>query len=159
MCPSGHGFNSHTFRMDNDYDHSSTLMWPVPEIDTGAHVTVLYCGEDLKLKLPPWTYLKMLRGLAEAPGAVAVTGTEVFGEGDNRVWVATLDDTELGPLRADIKRFCYDILGFQDASSYPDYRPHVTLGPWTEGSEAPEVPESFDLGALEFWIGNDHHTL
>jgi 2'-5' RNA ligase len=92
---------------------------------------------------------------ADAPGEVQVTGVEQFGSGeDDAVWVATLDDSELGELQSSIKAAA-DRFGFKDASSFPDYRPHVTLGKKT-GEEPPEAPTSVTLGPLEAWWGNDH---
>lgn len=138
-------------------------MWPVttPTGTEGVgaadpHVTVLYLGDRENLHVKPMYVFLALQDLINSPGEIAVTGTEIFGEDEDRVWVATLDDSEIGRLRMQIKELLLEDLGIKDASSYPVYRPHVTLAPYVEGSEPPAVPETFMLGDLEVWMGDEH---
>lgn len=141
----------------SEYDDSAALMWPAifPGSDKieVPHVTVLYLGDKGEVPVSAMAALLVNIDNLAAPGTVATTGLEVFGEDDDRVWVATLDDSVLGPLRARIKERSarYGIL---DASSYPDYRPHVTLVPYS--SEKPKLPRSVTLGPLEMWWGDEH---
>lgn len=144
----------------SEYSSSAGLMWPATfpgseKID-GAHVTVVYLGEVSDIRATPNLLLLALDGLHETVGDVSVVGTEVFGGGEHdKVWVALLDDKGIGPWREDIKSQL-EACGIKDASSFPDYKPHVTLGPYTEGSKAPKVPETVHLGRLEVWWGDKH---
>lgn len=147
----------------SEFSTSACLMWPVttPTGTEGVggadpHVTVLYLGDSENLHVKPMYVFLALQDLVNSPGEITVAGTEIFGDDDDQVWVAVLDDSELGRIQSQIKGILLEDLGIKDESSYPIYRPHVTLAPYVEGSEPPIVPESFALGDLEVWIGDEH---
>lgn len=138
---------------------NACLMWPAmfpgsEEIDD-PHTTVLFLGELDTVPVPGAAALLVNVDNLAAPGTVQVTGLEVFGPKDDQVWVATLDDTVLGPLRKRIKEQS-EKYGIMDASSFPDYRPHVTLAPYSK--TAPKVPDVVTLGPLEMWWGDEHFS-
>lgn len=135
-------------------------MWPATfpgsENVDDPHCTVVYLG---KVKVQPHSALALLlvsNDYLEAPADVAVTGVEIFGGGeDDKVWVATLDDSKLGPLRAKIKA-AIERYSFKDGSSFPDYKPHVTISKYEGDDSRPEAPKSVSLGQLEAWWGGEH---
>lgn len=141
----------------SENDESAALMWPAifpgsDKIDI-PHVTVLYLGYKNQVPVSASAALLVNIDHLEAPGTIATTGLEAFGSDDDKVWVATLDDSVLGPLREQIKARSARY-GIMDASSYPDYRPHVTLAPY--GKDKPALPRSVTLGPLEMWWGDEH---
>lgn len=146
--------------MNDEIDNSKCLMWPAsfPGSDAieDAHCTVLYMGDDVDLELDPTLVLSALYPYLDAPGVVEVTGVEIFGE-DEKVWVATLATNRLDPLRSDIKEVVHSQLNVSDASSFPTYRPHVTLGPVTDEDNPPAAPTEVTLGSLELWLGYEHY--
>lgn len=144
----------------NQFTSSAGLMWPATfpgsENVDDPHCTVVYLGKVTEQPHTPLALLLVSNDYLEAPGDVRVTGVEIFGEGeDDRVWVATLDDTRLGPLRAKIKA-AIERYNFKDGSSFPDYRPHVTLSKYEGDDSRPEAPQRVSLGQLEAWWGGDH---
>ena len=140
----------------NENTSSAGLMWPAwfPGSDNvdDPHCTVLYLGEKSSLPLGPGALLLVANDYIDPPGDVAVIGLDIFG--DNEVWVATLDPTSLSPLRAEIKE-AVEQFGFMDASSFPDYKPHVTLARYEGEESRPTAPTSVYLGDLEIWWGDD----
>lgn len=141
----------------SEHSQSASLMWPATfpgsENVDQPHVTVLYGGDKSEIELKPLAALLYLKDLITAPGEVPVTGVEAFGDEDDKVWVAVLDPVSLVAVRETIKAKL-EGFGLKDASDFPEYRPHVTLGPHSE--EQPEAPESVTLGPLEAWWGDDH---
>lgn len=140
-----------------EISQSACLMWPATfpgsEKIKDPHTTVLYLGELDNVPTSGSAALLVNSDYLKAPGEVRVTGLEVFGPDDDQVWVATLDDSVLGPLQAKIKEQSARY-GIMDASSFPDYRPHVTLGP--KSSAKPTPPKTVHLGPLEMWWGEEH---
>ena len=150
----------------SDYTSSAGLMWPATfpgsENVDDPHCTVVYLGD---VKAPPLdnplALLLVTNDYLAAPGEVAVTGIEKFptggsgGDAGGAVWVARLDDSTLGPLRAEIKAAA-EHWAFKDASSFPDFKPHVTLGKYNGEDSRPEAPKSVNLGELEAWWGAEH---
>lgn len=136
---------------------SACLMWPATfpgsEKVQQPHTTVLYLGELSNVPLSGTAALLVNTDYLQAPGEVKVTGLEVFGPEDDQVWVARLDDTVIGPLREKIKKQSARY-GIMDASSYPDYKPHVTLG--SKSGPKPAAPKTVHLGPLEMWWGDEH---
>ena len=145
----------------NEYTSSAGLMWPATfpgsENVDDPHCTVLFLGDVAAQPLAnPLALLLVVNDYLTAPDDIAVTGLEVFGGGEHsKVWVATLDPASLAPLQAGIKAEAVR-WGFKDASSFPDYKPHVTLGRYYGEDTRPKAPKSVTLGELEAWWGNEH---
>ena len=144
----------------NEFTSSAGLMWPATfpgsENVEDPHCTVVYLGDVKEQPHGALALLLVTNDHLDAPGEVKVTGLEIFGHDENsKVWVATLDDTKLGPLRAKIKA-AIERYGFKDGSSFPDYQPHVTLTKYSGENSRPEAPKSVVLGPLEAWWGNEH---
>lgn len=139
----------------SDYPNSVTLMWPVNGSNE-LHVTVEYLGEKENVKVRPVWIITAIEDYISAPGEVLTLGTEIFGEGEDRVWVALVDDSDLAPLQASVVQTLQEEFGIENASSYPQYRPHVTVAKYVEGSEPPEIPDVYTLGEMELWSGDSH---
>ena len=112
----------------NQYSTTGCIVWPVMNTNVpAAHVTIVYLGEVSPVNNG---LEKAVRALTEvdldAPGAVEITGYEVFGR-DELVDVATLDPTPLLPAFESIEAALIRN-GLHNASSFPEYRPHFTLG-------------------------------
>jgi 2'-5' RNA ligase len=119
----------------NDYSTTGCIVWPVRELNVpDAHVTVVYLGEISYTDNGLERAVRALKQVeSKTPGTVAITGYEVFGQ-DSLVDVATLDDTYLLPMFEEIEGALLRN-GLRNGSSFPGYRPHVTLGP--ANSDAP----------------------
>lgn len=144
----------------SDYPDSATIMWPA-EIDSVdvPHTTIMYLGEIQDLDVSPEEIINVLKNLnLDAPGDVPVQGVEIFGE-ENKVFVAILETEKLSLMREYIKAAVQVHLPLQDASSYPDYRPHVTVGSVDNYTGPKEIPASIPLGDIELWWGDDHFTI
>lgn len=133
------------------------------DIEGGAHVTLAYLGDTA---LPEDLLLEIKSIVAEVASEVPESfrsdtlGFEEFGE-DGEAVVITLDPEEQNPL-VDIRE---RILGefsekltqvFLAAETWPDYRPHLTLGYKNEGYELPsdaKLPEFLEFYALAVWNG------
>lgn len=145
-----------------EYDTTATLVWPaiydaveLPD----PHVTILYMGEFADLNTAPEELQKVLRQFAIAPGEVPISNLSIFGD-ENKVVVAELALPEdFRTLREMIKEETIRA-GGRDASSYPDYKPHVTLRKAVEGETLPGAVEgTVTLLAPQLWWGEDYLDL
>lgn len=139
-----------------EYAETAVLVWPVvlPEVNV-AHTTVLYLGEVADIDAPKERILEVLASLPlniSSETEILVTGTEIFGD-ETKVTVATLDDSVLSMEQRFIKAALEVWAGVKDAGSYPNYRPHVTLG--KVGENVIPTPESVTLKPLELWWGDE----
>lgn len=138
---------------------TATLIWPVmhPYDIPDGHCTIMFLGEAEEIGLGPEEILSSVSE-TQAPGLVGVTSYEVFGDDDDQVWVALLDDEQLFDLRERIAIELYR-LGVESKSDYEDYRPHVTLAPYeSEDQELPDVP-FVALGVPRLWWAGEIYTL
>lgn len=153
--------------MADDFSDVASVSWPavydaveLPD----PHCTVVYMGELGRLaKVDVDALTEALRAVSVAPGEVPISHFSVFGPDDGKVLVAELEMTEdFLTLREMIKQIVVE-QGGRDASSYPDYKPHVTVKKLPNGTE--EVPEdlpeqsSVVLQAPMLWWGNDYRQL
>lgn len=143
--------------VENDYSNSAGLMWPATFEGSDAvddpHCTIMFLGNADELRVSPAYIISAMLDLLDAPGEVAVQGPEVFGS-DEKVWVAVLEPEALSSLQASIQEALKEI-GVENKSSFPDYRPHVTLGPAVDESNPPAVPSTVVLGEPQVWLGDD----
>lgn len=136
--------------------HSGTMVALVPSDGSWCHqddphVTLVYAGELAPDDPTIERLLGICRELASQTHvmAVPVTGTAVFGEGEDQVDVLTLEKTpELAQLRA--------VLEWANGSQYTDYKPHATIGP--VGSANDDLPDQLVLTSLWMVTGNDEWT-
>ena len=139
-----------------EYSETAVLVWPVilPEVNV-AHTTVLYLGEVADIDVPKERIIEVLASLPlniSSETEILVTGTEIFGD-ETKVKVAVLDDSVLSMEQRFIKAALEVWAGVKDAGSYPNYRPHVTLG--KVGENVIPTPESVTLKPLELWWGDE----
>lgn len=151
---------------EDDFSTVASISWPV-EWDAvelpDPHVTVLYMGEIERLKTDPDTLEAALKQYGVAPGEVPIAHFSVFGPDDGKVLVAELDLPEdFLTLREIIKAEVVEA-GGRDASSYPDYKPHVTIRKLPNGTEElpDDLPEVETVTVLSpmLWWGNDYRQL
>lgn len=133
-----------------DYKKTACIVWPVLGTDIPeAHVTIVFLGE---LVGKSRTFLSTVCGLSEirhiTPGEIYSTGTAIFGPPEAPVHVVELEEDGLDTVH-------YAILdglnkyGVRNASSFPDFRPHVTYGAYLPE----DIPDFFTLGYPELWWG------
>lgn len=139
-----------------EYGETAVLVWPVilPEVNV-AHTTVLYLGELTDIDVPKERIIEVLASLPlniTSETEILVTGTETFGD-ETKVKVAVLDDSVLFLEQKFIKAALEVWAGVKDAGSYPNYRPHVTLG--KVGENVIPTPASVTLKPLELWWGDE----
>lgn len=143
---------------DRDYSDSAGLMWPASfdgsEAVDDPHCTIMFLGNASELRMKPAYIFMHIFDYLDAPGEIAVVGTEVFGN-EEKVWVATLDPAALETLQKGIQE-ALSAVGVENKSSFPDYRPHVTLGPATS-DVAPEAPSVVVLGEPQVWLGDERY--
>lgn len=150
--------------MANDYADSICIAYPyvfpqdtdLPiDYEIEAHCTLIYLGEvdsisftkeDLRTVLDEHTF--------EDLGIVDVSGLELFGP-DKNVLVMTLDSSKLQEYFQSISS-ALEAQGIENASPYPDYRPHITLN---EAYHGPTIgftlPTTVGLGQPVVWWGDD----
>lgn len=130
-----------------DHDTTAVIVWPVLyPLAKDAHCTIMYLGETKDIAVAPSDIIAAVPSII--PPLVEVTGFEVFGE-DEKVWVATLNETYLTPLRDKIVERL-ERIGLENKSSFPIYRPHVTLAPYT-GDDQEFAVTYFELGRPVLW--------
>lgn len=139
--------------MASEFSKTAVVVWPVAsETVEDAHVTVVFLGEVVEVA---GAYGRALQALKEAdlstPGEIPVTGYEVFGE-EKKVWVALLDpealSAEQARLEGSLRRN-----GLDNASSFSDYRPHVTIAPYESDDQEFERLASYTLLSPQLWWG------
>lgn len=143
-----------------DYSKDIALMFPATvtggsETNVDTHVTSLYIGsvEDV-----PFTADQLVEALQPylplAVGAVFPRELELFGE-EKDYLVVSVDDYQLDIVHSLVLNVVKQ-LGGKDASSYPDYKAHVTLQEnFTGELDKQEIPTKITLGPLQLWWGND----
>lgn len=92
---------------------------------------------------------------------VAVTGVDTFGpeEETQKAQVLTLADDVPTQIRDGLLAVLGEH-GLQDASDWPDYRPHLTLGyDDPTNFEVPQTPESITFDRLGIWTPEGKHSL
>jgi 2'-5' RNA ligase len=115
-----------------DQNQTSVIVALIPTDDSWckiepAHMTIIYVGETTDLKVNRFNELaKDVSSIAmlSNPIMAKVSGTDVFGE-EEKVDVMLISPT---PEILAIRRMLMD----WDNGSFPDFEPHVTVGP--EGS-------------------------
>lgn len=138
----------------SDYPDSIGIMYPVdwPTDDPQAHCTLFYLGEQQDANFTAQDLFDALdEADLEAPGDVPTAGLELFGE-EQDTPVALLDSLLLRFQKKSLGRVLKE-KGIEDASSFPQYRPHVTL----MNADA-EIPPTINLGAPQVWWGNERLT-
>ena len=144
---------------DRDYSDSAGLMWPATfdgsEAVEDPHCTIMFLGDASALRVSPAYILSAMRDFLDAPGEVPVTGPEVFGN-EEKVWVATLDTSVLNGLQAGIQE-ALAAIGVENQSSFPDYRPHVTIMDAKDETLVPPMPDVVVLGEPQVWLGKERY--
>jgi 2'-5' RNA ligase len=140
-----------TTTKSDDHSQSVGIMYPVdwPTDDPEAHCTLVYLGE---IPDANFTQEDLYEALAEvdleAPGPAHTKEIEFFGE-DNDIPVVPLDS-----MRAKLQKkqllLALNQRGIKDASSFPQYKPHVTLQ-----NPDVEVPDTITLEAPQIWWGGE----
>ena len=135
------------------------------DVEGGAHVTLTYLGDDLLSEEQVNEILDILIEVSNdypVQGPAEVLEVDYFGDDQDAV-VLTLDpDSIFDDLRSEvIGRFSDDLLDvFEEAETFPNYRPHVTLGYISDGYKIPEgyrFPESVGVAAIALWNGKDKY--
>lgn len=138
----------------SDYPDSIGIMYPVdwPTDDPKAHCTLFYLGEIQDANFTQDDLFDALdEAQLEAPGDVPTKGLELFGE-EKDTPVALLDSLLLR-LQKRVLGLALGNRDIKDASSFPEYKPHVTLM-----SPDVEIPDTINLGAPQVWWGNERVT-
>ena len=134
-------------------DHSDDIAivypsdWPVD--DPEAHCTIMYLGAISEANYTKQDLEEAIRkSEIKAPGATPTIGLEMFGE-DKDIPVIRLKS-----LLVSIQKKQLQIMllskGIEDASSFPDYKPHVTVS-----EPNVEIPTTVSLGAPAVWWGDE----
>ena len=149
--------------MAKEYPDSIGIMYPyvfpqdtdLPiDYDIPAHCTLMYLGEISETGLTPEQIIEPLRSVNfESTGIVDVDKLELFGE-ENNVLVMTLKSSALDSNFQQVSEVL-SAVGIPNASSFPDYRPHITLN---ENYKGPTIgftlPTTIGLGDPELWFGD-----
>lgn len=136
------------------------------QVEGGQHVTLLYFGEDPLTRSQHEELLNIVADIAERYKTLdnlKVEEVSYFGV-DGDAAVVELDSTpasEAVNIRQEIINALtpelYQI--FDDAQTFPDYNPHVTMGYISEGFDVnliPEVlPEYLVVDSLSVWAGDN----
>jgi 2'-5' RNA ligase len=156
---------------NQDFDETVCIM-AIPAKDDPVHgigpedkhATILYFGDRSKSADPEriegskGLFENVLKIAAEEQGpfTAKVTGIEELGDEGAQVWL--LDSPELQRLFGEIPEIDSEIHSMYedaDATRYPDYKPHVTIGYEGVPDEAADVREvTFDR--ISLWWGNEH---
>lgn len=131
------------------------------------HATVLYFGnvgdhDDPETMGASQSRLEdLLSALAEMtpPFTAQVTGAVTpLGDGDPPAQVWQLDSPELQEIFELLKDETQDLYDGADATRYPDYLPHVTIGYSADDDVPPEAADvsSIDFDRLALWWRNEH---
>jgi 2'-5' RNA ligase len=142
----------------SEYEAYGCIVWPVENLEEESHVTILFLGEKDKLDTTPEKLVEFLSiPRFKAPGFVKATRLEVFGS-ENKTIVLTIDEKHpsLVQGRYTIKEGLSRVLGISDASSFPDYRPHISLG---NPANISSVREVYYLKKPELWWGGKHYQI
>lgn len=154
--------------MANQYPDSIGIMYPyvfpqdtdLPiDYDIPAHCTLMYLGEIQETGIRMEQITKALEGIEFEPtGIVDVDGLELFGQ-DKNVLVMTLKSSDLEENFRKVSEALSEV-GIENASSFPDYNPHITLN---ESYKGPTIgftlPTTVGLGSPELWYGDGRFPL
>jgi hypothetical protein len=181
-----------TFAPDDNFDETVCIM-AIPAADDPVHgigpedkhATLLYFGDRSKSADPEriegsrGLFMNVLTIAAEEqePFTAKVKGVEALGDEGAQVWM--LDSPELQRLFGEIPEIDSEIHSMYedaDATRYPEYLPHVTIG-YTPPAE--DMPGNYDpdeyvtdetldeakavkeirFDRLSLWWGNDHYDI
>lgn len=122
-----------------------------------AHCTLIYLGYTAEVDFTPDDVLNSIRGLDFGDlGIVDVDGLALFGT-ESEVLVMKLKSSHL----VDNFELVRDRLaekGIQNASSFPDYMPHITLNNDYHGPTIGyTLPTTVGLGRPQLWWGEEIH--
>lgn len=134
------------------------------EVDGGPHVTLGYFGDVPLSNRYAKELLDVVREISQSyngPIAGDVRKLSYFGE-DKDVVVLTLDDTFESPfvhLRDRLLDTMSDDLVkiFDSVQTFPNYRPHLTLGYTKDGFTLPDIqglPKILKIRAIALWNGD-----
>lgn len=134
------------------------------EVEGGPHITLAYFGDENISNEDAKSIAKVLMELAgDYSGDILVDTEKVshFGEEGDAV-VLTVDSSSSSPMRNLRSEFLETIPSdiyalFEDAQTFPDYKPHLTLGYLSEGydeSKLEEIPLRISLRGLALWNGD-----
>ena len=139
-------------------------------VEGGPHVTLAYLGDD-KIDDPEViaNFQQILTELASEVDNdffIKTKGIEHFGEDGNAVVLTLNDDPDnilfqlrnffIGSLSLDDREM------FESVQTFPDYKPHMTLGYVDEGYELPanfEIMSELYFKGLSLWNGEDHYDI
>lgn len=129
------------------------------DYDIPAHCTLIYLGEIKETGIRMEQITSVLRDVEFNPtGIVDVDGLELFGK-DNDVLVMTLKSSDLDENFQKVSEALSSV-GIENASSFSDYNPHITLN---ESYKGPTIgftlPTTIGLGTPELWYGEDRFPL
>jgi len=142
----------------SEYDDYAAIVmpsiWPYDKDD--SHCTMLALGEIPELQYGPLDVVGVVSARMLLPDRVVdvkTDGIQFFGE-DADVAVMTL---EKHPILMDLNeefKATFDWAGLEYGKTFPDYKPHITLGEDKSG-RMPMV----DLYRPELWWGDAHYKL
>lgn len=148
---------------NNFFDTTATLVWPVSTRDPEAldqrvedpHVTIVFLGQTENLPSAE-EIVKILTGKVRSiPLPLEIEDLAVFGD-VKKYDVALLKKKAI---LLDLRERMVATLaeaGVKDASTWPDYSPHVTLGP--EGSDR-WIAGTVHLERPVLWYNNVTHEI
>lgn len=141
---------------------------PDDRANGGQHVTLVYLGGS-EVELSSELESELLETVARvaqsysATGVLEVNGLERFGD-DGDAAVLALDnseDSEAVKLRKLLlSEFSEDLYSvFVENETFPDYKPHMTLGYYSEGYEdvAIDLLEALVYDTIAVWLNDDDH--
>lgn len=120
-----------------------------------SHLTLAYLGEQEVSEEFETALGKYARTLSDQI-EMSVQGVDQFGDETEPAQVLTLAPDVPTQVRDGVLALMQEH-GLEDASTWPDYRPHVTLGYIPEGEqpEAVDAPESIAFDRLAVWRPGD----
>lgn len=141
----------------NDYPDSIGVMWPVYFLEDyehgnfdSAHVTCMYLGEMQDINFTKEELLVTLTNRYSDMFIWATVADRVmFGENSD-VTVLTLANSHIHAIHDEVESLL-NAIGIQSASSFTDYKPHVTVDQETWDNP----PNGVLLGPLMVWWGNE----
>lgn len=149
--------------MAEKYPTSMGIMYPyvfpqntdLPiDYDIEAHCTLMYLGDINDSDLTPESILESLKDIEFNPtGIVDVDKLELFGP-ENNVLVMTLNSSDLQENFDKVSKV------LENASSYSEYRPHITLNEnYTGPTLGYTLPTTVGLGYPELWYGDERFNI
>lgn len=144
----------------NDYPDSIGVMWPafftgtypMKEVDK-MHITCMYLGEIPDVNFTREELIDTISGLGQMYFYGEITGVERFGPRQD-IPVLRVDHQQLYTVQAEVEKHLAAV-GINSASSFPEYKPHVTVN--EEIFARP--PEVVRVHPLMVWWGNERVRL